>query len=396
MKMYELSLFVLVIVWSSMGFALSLHLRNSDVFDRQLVHKKIGSVDEILDNHEKFCLKCIYENKFKGSLFGHVNPMENISAEISESIVQKFNYLVGESLDLDRIAEYNYRFRNIESKFPWTTGSTDESATFNTVLARCFFRLNEDAVNQLLWDVDEAKALGKFLVHTAKRYKFGGYVFELDWLLDDVHTSEIAEMLETLTEHLHSNEKKLFISTTPPLKYNKDEYVTNVHMTDELYDRVKDVIDGLIIVTYGYFMDHSTLIYDGPVDYVENNVRYYVDDDSDSLYRQKIYFVINLSGIRYVIKEEGDDQLNVMPEHIDQQKFIDILKANKDKMVIRYNKTINQHIFDTTNDETGDKFIMFYPTLYSIHKRISLARKLNTGIYVFNLNHGLEYFYDLF
>jgi chitinase domain-containing protein 1 len=134
-----------------------------------------------------------------------------------------------------------------------------------------------------------------------------------------------------------------------------------------------------------------------PVDWVEQNVEYFfsgedVDSpENNSRYRSKILLGLNFYGMKYEL-DAKTDRIVKDPEPIIGSRFIDLMKEFR--VEVKYDIGGKEHLFII--EDTGRKLIIFYPTLWSIQKRIDLAVKLGTGLSVWELGQGLNYFYDLF
>ncbi|KAH6572578.1 hypothetical protein BASA60_006547 [Batrachochytrium salamandrivorans] len=137
-------------------------------------------------------------------------------------------------------------------------------------------------------------------------------------------------------------------------------------------------VDYFSLMTY----DHSQSKGYGPnapLDWIKDNVNRICPKMEN---RPKILMGLNMYGYDF-------NHQTSQTEAIVGPQYIDLLK--KYAPVIQWDLVSREHHL-TYNDAAGHKHTVYYPTLKSIHERLSLASDSLTGVSLWELGQGLDYF----
>lgn len=144
-------------------------------------------------------------------------------------------------------------------------------------------------------------------------------------------------------------------------------------------------------MTYDYPSHNGVVGGNAPLDWIEQNALYFIRNEPEHI-RQKLLIGLNFYGTKYVLERSG--KLKAQPESITGAQFVEMLRKHKSVVKAHFDEESEENfcVFDFKEE----RWRVFYPSLYSIKKRIELAESLGTGLSIWELGQGLDYFYDLF
>lgn len=354
--------------------------QSSSVFDRGLIQEEPSAKDILVESgtyYEETALK-----NFKGTVLGYVTPWNNHGYDVAKTWGAKFNYVSPVWLQVLRKGPKQYELggaHDIDAGWVKDVKKAGEAINNKVVPRVLFDKFTDKDFSQLLTYSEERTIAAKLILNTVRKYKFDGIVLEV-WsqlsarVEDEYLIGLVKEICETLTA---SNFDCILV--IPPARKETYDLFSRRH-----FETLAPVVTAFSLMTY----DYSSIQRPGacaPLYWVKNAVQHICPDSAEGVKekRAKILLGLNLYGSDYT--PNGG-------QPIVSHEYLGLLKHLKGHLTFDDHDVENFFEVKTSNG----RHMVFYPTLFSINERLKLAKDLGTGISLWELGQGLDYFYDLF
>ncbi|XP_037277711.2 chitinase domain-containing protein 1 [Rhipicephalus microplus] len=351
---------------------------SEDVFERDLV-KEVFKVGDILKHHRSYCNTKTKTRRFAGDVLGYVTPWNNRGYDIAKIFGSKFRFVSPVWLQLELSQETTTGFA-VAGQHDVDVGWVQDVKSAGEAVRMVPRVLFEKWTPQLLTKVSSSKkkmgAMAKTLVDVAQKSGFDGYVLELWSQFGGQITAEMTKLVQHLAKELRAENLDLIL-VIPPAVYQGN--MPGMFLKKD-FDNLVDHVTAFSLMTYDYSSPQRPGA-TSPIQWVRKCVELLAPEKGPQ--RAKILLGLNFYGYSYTSVGGGP---------ILGSQFLQELSKSK-KHLINWDNEASEHYFEYKLQD--GKRTVFYPTLHSINERVKLAESLGTGLAIWELGQGLDYFYDL-